>query len=212
MSWGTRVAVFIVVAGTFATAGCSPAVPSATPPPASASPVASASVASPPSTTAASPPAAAAVVVDAALLDVLPAEIDGRALIRDTETAAEIVAGGGLPAEVDVLAVGVYVGAGSSTSDDLAIANVVRLRPGVFSDGWFRSWRDTYNVGACEVAGGVSAGSTDAEIDGRPVYIGTCQAGVHLYHVHLPDPDRVISITSLGDARYGERVVAGLTE
>jgi hypothetical protein len=30
--------------------------------------------------------------------------------------------------------------------------------------------------------------------------------------VHLPDPDRVISITSLGDARYGERVVAGLTE
>ena len=50
------------------------------------------------------------------------------------------------------------------------------------------------------------------EIGGHATHIESCQGGVHLYHVHLADPDRVISITAAGEGRFGERVVAGLTE
>jgi hypothetical protein len=155
--------------------------------------------------------AAAANRVDQGLLDVLPGDVEGQALRPDEEAAGDIVTGGDLPAEVDAIGVGLYIGS-ASTSDDLAIANVVRLRSGVFTDAWFRSWRDTYNMGACEVAGGVSTGAAEAEIDGRTVYIGRCQGGVRVYHVRLADPDRVVSITSVGDGRYGERIVEGLTE
>ena len=90
--------------------------------------------------------------------------------------------------------------------------NVVRIRAGAFSDSWFRSWRETFDVGACERSGGVTPGAAEAEIAGRVVHIGTCEGGVHTYHVHLASPDRLISITSLGAGRFGERVVAGLTE
>ena len=85
-------------------------------------------------------------------------------------------------------------------------------RPGVFDDGWFRSWRSTYDEGACQVAGGVSPGAAESVIAEHETHIGTCEGGVHTYHVHLADPDRVISITAVGEGRFGERVVAGLTE
>ena len=159
-----------------------------------------------------SPSPAASAAADLALLDTLPADIQGVALMRDLETTAEIIAGGRLAPQVDALAVGVYLGPGSSPSDDLAIANVARLRPGTFTDTWFRSWRDTYNEGACETSGGVAAGVAETEIGGRTTHIGSCIGGVHTYHVHLTGPDRVVSITALGEARFGERVVAGLTE
>lgn len=165
-----------------------------------------------PTGTSLSSPIGGSAIVDMKLLDAAPADVQGVALIRDLETTAEIVAGGGLAPEVDALAVGVYLGPGSSTSDDLAIANVARLRAGTFTDAWFRSWRDTYNEGACEPTGGVAGGVAEAEIGGRTTHIGACRGGAHTYHVHLIDPDRVVSITALGEARFGERVVAGLTE
>ena len=147
--------------------------------------------------------------VDSTLLDVLPREVDGQPLRPDDESAAAIE---NLPADVEALAIGLYIRPGSSVSDDLAIVNVARLQAGVFDETWFRSWRDTYDRGACEVAGGVAPGSTEAEIGGHTTHIESCQGGVHLYHVHLADPDRVISITAAGEGRFGERVVAGLTE
>jgi hypothetical protein len=147
--------------------------------------------------------------VDPTLLDVLPRDIDGQPLRPDQEAAAAIE---NLPADVEALAIGLYIRPGSSTADDFAIVNVARLRSGVFEEGWFRSWRDTYDRGACEVAGGVAPGSTEAEIGGHATHIESCQGGVYLYHVHLADPDRVISITAAGEGRFGERVVAGLTE
>ena len=58
----------------------------------------------------------------------------------------------------------------------------------------------------------MAGGSAQTEMDGRTVFIGTCQAGAHTYHVRLSDPDRVVAITALGDDRLGEQVVAGLTE
>jgi hypothetical protein len=188
--------------------GCEPMAP---PTPTGAIPTPSPSpVASAPTTPSPSPASVTASGrVDPTLLDVLPREIDGQPLRPDAESAAGIE---NLPAEVEALAIGLYIRPGSSTADDFAIVNVARLRAGVFAEGWFRSWRDTYDRGACEVAGGVAPGSTEAEIAGHATHIESCQGGVHLYHVHLADPDRVISITAAGEGRFGERVVAGLTE
>jgi hypothetical protein len=151
------------------------------------------------------------VVVDSTLLDALPPDLDGTPLIRDDATAADVVAGRVLP-HIAAVAVGLYATPGSSTDGDFAIVNVVRLQAGVFDDSWFRTWRADYDEEACAPAGGVAPGAAEAEIDGRTLYIGTCRGGAHTYHVHLTDPDRLISITSFGTGRFGERVVAGLTE
>ncbi len=142
----------------------------------------------------------------------LPAEVEGQALRPDAETAADIAVTQDLVPDVEAIAVGLYIAPGASTADDLAIVNVVRLAPGVFDDAWYRSWRSTYDEGACQVAGGVSPGAVHSAIAGHETDIGTCRGGVHTYHVHLANPDRVISITAAGEGRFGERVVAGLTE
>jgi len=205
---GPTIIVAVAALAIVAFAGCAPvapasptlAIPTPTPSP----------VASTPSTPSPSPASVTASGhVDPTLLDVLPREIDGQPLRPDDESAAAIE---NLPTDVEALAIGLYIRPGSSTADDFAIVNVARLRPGVFAEGWFRSWRDTYDRGACEVAGGVAPGSTEAEIGGHATHIESCQGGVHLYHVHLADPDRVVSITAAGEGRFGEHVVAGLTE
>jgi hypothetical protein len=190
-----RSAAFVasVVAAVLALGGCAPTAPTSTPT----------------AVTTPSPSSAGAADVDPALLDVLPDEIDGQPLLPDDETAAGIA---DLPAEVDAIAVGLYIRPGASSGDDFAIVNVVRLRPGVYAEAWFRSWRSTYDDGACQVAGGVAPGSAVSQIGDHETHIGSCQGGVHTYHVFLPGPDRVISITALGERRFGERVVAGLTE
>jgi hypothetical protein len=205
---GLTIGISAAVLTIVALAGCAPTAP-ASPTVAIPTPTAS-PVASAPSTPSPSPASVAASGrVDSTLLDVLPPDIDGQPLRPDDESAAAIE---NLPADVEALAIGLYIRPGSSTADDFAIVNVARLRSGVFEEGWFRSWRDTYDRGACEVAGGVAPGSTEAEIAGHATHIESCQGGVHLYHVHLADPDRVISITAAGEGRFGERVVAGLTE
>jgi len=207
----SRAAAAVLTASTIlAVAGCFRTAPSATPPPspsaapptASASPVGTAPGPSPSS-------AAGAARVDPALLDVLPAEIEGQPLRPDDQTAAGIE---GLPTDVEAIAIGLYVQPGTSTADDLAIVSVVRLQPGVFDEAWYRSWRTTYDEGACQVAGGVAPGSAETRIGEHGTHIGSCVEGAHTYHVHLASPDRVISITSVGERRFGERVVAGLTE
>ncbi|MEX2184197.1 MAG: hypothetical protein WEC14_07090 [Chloroflexota bacterium] len=154
----------------------------------------------------------AAIGVDSSLLDVLPPTVDGIERLADPDTAAEIATSVDLAASVESIAVAIYVGPGSSVADDLAIVSVARLRPDVFSDAWFRQWRETYDTAACEPAGGVQTGSAQAEIGGVTTYIGSCRNLVHTYHVRLTGPDRVVAITALGEARLGERIVAGLTE
>jgi hypothetical protein len=205
---GLTIRIGVAVLAIVALAGCTPTAPTsptiAIPTP-TASSVSSAPSSPSPSTTSVT----ASGRVDSTLLDVLPRDIDGQLLRPDDESAAAIE---NLAADVEALAIGLYIKPGSSTAVDFAIVNVARLRSGVFEEGWFRSWRDTYDRGACEVAGGVAPGGTEAEIGGHATHIESCQGGVHLYHVHLADPDRVISITAAGEGRFGERVVAGLTE
>ena len=152
------------------------------------------------------------VEVDASLLDVLPESIDGQPRRSDDPTALEIARTGNLGPDIEAIAVGLYVAAGESASQDLAIANVVRLRSGAFSEAWYRDWRTTYDSGACEIAGGVAPGAAQSRIGDHDTDIGTCQGSVHTYHVHLTGPHRVVSITAAGDGRYGELVVKGLTE
>jgi hypothetical protein len=153
------------------------------------------------------------VAVDRSLLDVLPDEVQGQPIRFDDVTAAEIAGDGNLAPDIEAIGLALYIQPGSSaTPDDLAIVSVVRVRPGVFGDAWFRSWRSTYDVGACEIAGGVEPGGAVSEIGRHETHIGSCTGGVHTYHVHLPSPDRVVSITAAGEGRFGERVVAGLTE
>ena len=152
------------------------------------------------------------VAVDQALLDALPDAVDGQPIGPDAETAAGIAATEALAIDIQAIGVGLYIRPGTSRADDLAIASIVRVRDDVFDEEWFRSWRATYDHGACEVAGGVSPGGAQRRIGEHETYIGACEGGVNTYHVHLEDPDRIVSITAAGEARFGERVVAGLTE
>ncbi len=182
--------------------GCAPVAPP-TPPP--NVPAASPTVTAMPSTAPATVDGVD-VLVDASLLEVLPPDVAGVGRMADGETATGIAADPALAADIDAIAVGLYAG-----QADYAVVTVTRLRAGVFSDPYFRDWRDTFDAAVCAQAGGVD-GHAEAAIGGRTTYIGTCVGGVRTYHVRLADPDRIVSLQALGDARYGELIVAGLTE
>ncbi len=154
-----------------------------------------------------------AVTVDPALLQVLPSAVDGVALTPDAETAAEIAADPSLADDVEALALAAAFGPLSSgdAGGDYAVATVVRLLPDVFTDGFFRNWRDTFDAGVCEQAGGVS-GHAQADIGGRTTWIGTCAGGVHTYHTVLRDDTILVSVQGAGPARYGEQIMAALRE
>lgn len=184
--------------------GCAPVAPTASTTPSPApSEVVTAPPTAPPATTG---PSGGSSLVDGALLDVLPPDVAGSPLQADAETAAGIAADPGLAADIEALAVGLYAG-----EADYAVVTVTRLRPGVFSEPYFRDWRDTFDAGVCAQAGGVD-GHAEATIGAHTTYIGTCVGGVRTYHVQLASPDRIVSLQALGDARYGELIVAGLTE
>lgn len=148
------------------------------------------------------------IVVDQTLLSILPPDVDGAPMQPSPDTATQIAADPSLATDVEAVAVGLAVGPGSSGGEDLVIANVVRLRSDVFDEAWFRDWRDTYDAAACEPAGGVG-GNAEAEFDGRLVFIGTCVNGAHTYHVRYGE-DVIVSLTSVGEGRFGEQVVNNL--
>jgi hypothetical protein len=176
------------------------------------SPSLHASSSSPTAATSASvPPDASGSVaaVDRALLDVLPDSIDGTEVAFDAETSATVAAD--TTPDIVGMAVALAIAPGASGADNFAIANVVRVRPGTFGDSWFRDWRDTYDAGACGPAGGV-IGHAEAMIDGRTVFVGSCVGGVLTYHTSLDDGAIVVSITSLGERRFGEKIVSNLED
>jgi hypothetical protein len=164
----------------------------------------------PPATAGAS---AGSVEVDDTLLEFLPAEIEGIERRADTETAVEIAAASGLDASAEGIAVAIYVGPlATDTPGDYAVATVVRLRDGVFDDAWFRAWRDSFDAGVCEQAGGVDPGRSEVEIEGRDVHRSTCVGGVVIHHVFLDGPGVVVSVQGAGPADLGRRVVASVKE
>ena len=183
--------------------GCIPPRPSPSPAPSA-----------PPTDAPASPTVsqAPAVTVDPTLLELLPPDVEGVPLNADPDTAADIAAEESIAPFVSAIALASAFGPISTdTAGDYVVVTVARLRPGAFSDLFFRGWRDTFDSAVCEQAGGVD-GNAEADIGGRHTYIGTCAGGVHTYHVHLPARDVIVSMQGLGEGRYGERVVEGLTE
>ena len=208
MTAGTHTRILAISLLVVAIVGCSSSGPTPTPFPSEPMGTAGAPTSGPSAPTASTAPDAA-FVVDAALLEVLPQEVDGTSLEPAQDVAAGIAADPALARSASAIAVGLYARPEPSGTDDLAIANVIRLRAGVFSDAFFRTWRDTYDSGACEPAGGVS-GRAEADIRGVHTFIGSCAAGVLTYHVHLTSPDVLVSVTALGNRRLGELVIAGL--
>lgn len=157
-------------------------------------------------------PASASVRVDATLLERLPTAVDGVAAQPDAVTAAEVATDAALQAQVEAIAIAIYIAPEvSGSTGDYAVATVVQLRPGVFSDTFYRDWRDTFDAGVCEQAGGVST-RAETTIADRRVFIGTCAGGITTYHVHLAADDLLVSIQGVGEQRLGERIVRGLTE
>ena len=92
---------------------------------------------------------------------------------------------------------------------NLVVAWVVRLRDGAFGEEAYRQWRESYDEGACTAAGGI-VGNAQAEIGGRNTYITSCVAALRTYHVWLEEQDMLVSASSIGEGRFGEKLMAGL--
>lgn len=144
------------------------------------------------------------VVIDAQLLALLPEAIDGVPVQEDINEAATALSDPALSRIASALDAAVAV-----SGDNLVLAWVVRLRPNGFTDDTYRQWRDSYDEGACTAAGGV-VGHAEAEIGGRTAFVTSCAAGLHTYHLWLEEPQLLISASSLGQARFGEKLLAGL--
>ena len=203
---GDWASFLIALAMIVAAAGCIPPRPSQSPstPPPTAMPTAS---------PAASASAAAGVIVDPTLLELLPEAIDGVPVTADVESAADIAAEGSIAPFVSAIALATAFGPVATEGlSDYAVVTVARLRPGTFSDLFFRGWRDTFDAGVCEQAGGVETGSAETEIGGHRTFVGSCVGGVHTYHLYLAASDAIVSMQGVGPGRFAERIVAGITE
>jgi hypothetical protein len=144
------------------------------------------------------------MTIDPTLLAVLPESIDGVPVQEDIDEAAIALNDPALSRIASALDAAVAV-----SGDDLVLAWVVRLRPDRFTADTYRQWRDSYDEGACTAAGGV-VGHAEAEIGGRTTFVTSCAAGLHTYHVWLEEEDILISASSLGEDRFGEKLMAGL--
>ena len=151
--------------------------------------------------------AGTSTAIDPTLLASLPTTIDGVALIEDPDTEQLDASNPANGPDLAGLAVAIAV---DNETDDLAVASVVRIRPGVFSDAYFDDWRATFDAGACSQAGGVSA-TGKAVIGGRDAFTATCsKSGLVTYHVHLSDRDLIVSVWSYGQRQFGRLTVEGI--
>ena len=197
-----RMAVIAAVAVAALAAGCGSSVASPSPT-RSSSPAASATV-----------PSAAGTGVaraDESLLTFTPVGSTGLTLTYDAETTATEIADPSLDPNVAALATGIASSSAPSASaaGDLVIVNVIRLRDASVDETWFRGWRDSYDHAACEPAGGVT-GHAEAKIGGHDVFIGTCAGGAFTYHLRVSGGAVIVSLTSIGLDRLGERIVAAM--
>lgn len=150
------------------------------------------------------------LIVDPALLEILPERVDGVPIMPASDTAAGMTSDLELGRSASAIDVGIAVSPADSEGEDLALASVVRLRPGIFSDEFFAGWRTAYDAAACATAGGVS--SHRRQVVGRfAVEVAGCAGGVTIYHVHLAG-DVLVSITAAGHRKFGELILAGLRE
>jgi hypothetical protein len=145
------------------------------------------------------------VVMDPALLEVLPAAIGTARVEIEPESFGEAVKDSAFIANVDSAAFAIV-----TEGEDLASGVVAHLRPDVFSEGFFRDWRDSYDNGACAQSDGVARHAEAAIADGRTMYVTTCAGGLRVYHAYVAEREVVISVFSLGSRGFGEQLVAGI--
>lgn len=210
--WLTALSIVaLVVAGCGAGPTPSPSpVPAASTPAVSPTPPATAPGASPSASASvgASPGASPAVPVDPGLLAILPATVSGQDVTEVPEIEANLMTDPSLVHNAASLAVALGI---NITTGDFAYVAVIQLKPLVFSNAFYVSWRESYDQGACSQSNGLKETSSTM-IAGRQVFVGTCNGGALTYHVHLPAPDRLVSITSVGTADYGAVVLANLKQ
>jgi hypothetical protein len=154
--------------------------------------------------TVAPPSPAGPIVEEPSLLSVLPGDLGGVEVAHEPLAFVDAAADTAFARNVEAAAFGVVF-----DGEDLASAVVARPNPGVFSDAFFRDWRDSYNEGACAQSGGV-VGNAESVIGERTVYIGTCAGGLRTYHAWIESRGLLVSAFSLGDRRFGEQLLAGL--
>jgi len=148
------------------------------------------------------------LVLDNALLAILPKSVDGVAMQPADQTAATMIASPDLARSASALAVGYVIAPGNSRSDDLAVSSVIQLRPGIFTDAFYADWRTSYDAAACDQAGGVS--SHIQQYNGQhQVEVTVCAQGARTLHTHLAG-DILVSITAVGDRKFGDLVMNGL--
>ena len=150
------------------------------------------------------PDEATPVILDPSVLEILPAAIDGVPVNEDADEAATLLSTLDLErlAEAGDAAVAV-------DGNNLVVAWIVRLRPGAFGDTAYQQWRDSYDEGACTAAGGV-LGRAQAELGGRNTYVTSCVAALRTYHLWLEEERLLISASSVGEARFGEKLLSTL--
>ncbi|MBA2717634.1 MAG: hypothetical protein H0U52_00130 [Chloroflexi bacterium] len=211
IGFGVAFAVAVVLAGCANTVPPSPASSSTIVPSASTSPSATPAAQSPPRTVSVAP---TGVDPDPGLLELVPVAEAGAVLTYDALTTASVAGEPSLARDVSYLAVGLARLRDAPADDpNLAIVNVVRLRdPGSAGDEqWFRDWRDTYDGAACAPAGGI-ARHAETEVDGLAVFIAACANDAFTYHVRVADGVAVLSLTSVGPADIGRRIVEKLRQ
>jgi hypothetical protein len=192
-------------------AACGSTAPASSRPPASAPAASSRPVTAAPaaSSAAASLPAgsaAAAILADPSLLDALPAAAAGLKLVYDADTTASVMADPTLARDAAAIATGLATPIGQATPEEFVIVNAVRLRDPGKDEDWFRAWRDSYDAAACAQAGGVT-GHAESEIQGRNAFIGSCANGVFTYHTRIGGGGTVLSLTSIGPSRLGQKLL-----
>jgi hypothetical protein len=188
-----------------AAVACAPGTP-ATPAPSdpTASPAATVpgQSASSPDTTPSTPVADARP--DEGLLAMLPAEVDGIPVTAEPLAFEEAVTDPDFVGNVEAAAFFAVVG-----EADIASGVLADLRPGTWSEAFFRDWRGSYDEGACAQSGGI-AGRAEAQLGGRTTYITSCTGGLFVHHAYVPERDVLVSILSAGEARFGEQLMRGL--
>jgi hypothetical protein len=151
--------------------------------------------------------ASGSIAIDATLLDVLPKAVGGVPLVENRDGETHDLTDPALADEASALAAALVI---DPVTGDFAYVSVIRLRPGVFSDEYFQSWRETFDAGACSQAGGVARSATRTTVGGHETFVGQCAGGILTHHVHLIEGDIIVSISSLGDRHFGQLVVEGL--
>jgi hypothetical protein len=152
------------------------------------------------------PDDATPIAIEPELLAFLPASIDGVPVVEDLDVAGEALADPALTRVATGVDTAVAV---DTATGNLVTAWVVRLRPGAFGDELFRQWRDSYDEGACAAAGGVEA-RAEAELGGRNTYVTSCLDPLRVYHVWLEGPNVLVSASSIGEDRFGEKLMSTL--